>query len=37
MRLGEAEAVVSVVIPCLDEEAPIGVVIEALRRKASTR
>jgi len=31
MRIGEAEAVVAVVIPCLDEEAAIGDLIEALR------
>jgi glycosyltransferase involved in cell wall biosynthesis len=31
MRIGEAEAVVAVVIPCLDEEAAIGGLIEALR------
>ena len=31
MRIGEAEAVVAVVIPCLDEEAAIGKLIEALR------
>jgi glycosyltransferase involved in cell wall biosynthesis len=31
MRIGEAEAVVAVVIPCLDEEAAIGGLIEALK------
>src|SRR5271165_7101386 len=31
MRAGDAEAVVSVVIPCLDEEVAIGPVVEALR------
>ena len=31
MRIGEVEAVVAVVIPCLDEEAAIGGLIEALR------
>jgi len=31
MRIGDAEAVVAVVIPCLDEEAAIGGLVEALR------
>ncbi|MGO9420662.1 glycosyltransferase family 2 protein [Roseiarcus sp.] len=31
MRIGDAEAVVSVVIPCLDEEVAIGPLVEALR------
>jgi glycosyltransferase involved in cell wall biosynthesis len=31
MRIGEAEVVVAVVIPCLDEEAAIGGLVEALR------
>jgi glycosyltransferase involved in cell wall biosynthesis len=31
MLIGEAEAVVAVVIPCLDEEAAIGGLVEALR------
>src|SRR5271157_4149664 len=33
MRIGDAEAVVAVVIPCLDEEAAIGGLVEALRAK----
>jgi glycosyltransferase involved in cell wall biosynthesis len=31
MRIGDAEAVIAVVIPCLDEEVAIGRLIEALR------
>jgi glycosyltransferase involved in cell wall biosynthesis len=31
MRIGDAEAVVAVVIPCLDEEAATGALVEALR------
>ncbi len=31
MRIGEAEAVVALVIPCLDEQAAIGGLVEALR------
>jgi glycosyltransferase involved in cell wall biosynthesis len=33
MRIGDAEAFVAVVIPCLDEEAAIGGLVEALRAK----
>jgi glycosyltransferase involved in cell wall biosynthesis len=33
MRIGDAEAVVAVVIPCLDEEAAIGGLVEALMAK----
>jgi cellulose synthase/poly-beta-1,6-N-acetylglucosamine synthase-like glycosyltransferase len=31
MRIGAAEAVVTVVIPCLDEEVAIGGLVEALK------
>ena len=31
MRIGDAESVVAVVIPCLDEEVAIGALVEALR------
>jgi glycosyltransferase involved in cell wall biosynthesis len=31
MRIGEAEAIVTVVIPCLDEEAAIGGLVETLK------